>query len=79
MNDDYEEDEGDITDLCEPEDGDEEMSDTPRTDEEAELRGGSLLVRADFARKLERELNAALAVLQSYNDSRTREDAGGSL
>ena len=52
------------------------MSDTPETDEEAELRGGSLLVRAAFARTLERSRNELLAALRKTCDDFERRGLG---
>ena len=51
------------------------MTDTPRTDAEARSAG---IVKADFARKLERQLNAAAVTLQRIAHdypSRTNDDA----
>ena len=52
------------------------MSNTPETDEEAELRGGSLLVRADFARNLERQRNELLMALRKTCDDFKRRGLG---
>ena len=52
------------------------MSNTPETDEEAEFRGGSLLVRADFARTLERQRNELLSALRKTCDDFERRGLG---
>ena len=52
------------------------ISNTPETDEEAELRGGSLLVRAAFARKLERQRNELLMALRKTCDDFERRGLG---
>lgn len=47
------------------------MSDTPRTDEMEKLISPTIyMVKADFARQLERELNRANEKLQAYQTTK---------